>query len=329
MPKRPQHPTRAVSSHELLIQARGLLARLVAACSAFDKDENSDLGMPNMAGPLRVLVCSGRGNQLLQRICGTHKIPVPEVWISKSPAKAIDTTFSVGSVPNERPQGDASPSTDLVGFLSADCVALDHETQRIRVTWDELLRGISEKRGYIHSDDEVPEYFQALDNTIVSNVNVVHFLFRSAAWCVAKCAAEILRQCNVEGVPEVPPARSPKMLTSYYFEVRGIPWPSDEQRKFEVRLELGRKKKLSGDLSGAKRIFLELVSSSKELTSLFYIRLRAISEYEAALVEADEGNLIGAQNRLGRIFAAYSRSPDSGLSRIAESAFRTWSNISR
>lgn len=316
MPKRPTYASRPASADDRYDQVRGHLIRLRHACDEFDRDQNSPTGFELFALPIRLLVCGGRGNQLLQRVCGESGLDLPRIHIGRPPELDASHTFSVGSLPDEPDPEKNLNEVDLVSFLCAPCIALDYETERIEITWDEFLRVIPEKRGIIHSDELIPQYFDGLDRVIIGNANVVRYLFRRAVFAICKFCIAVLKSNGRPSPIEPPAAVGANLLSIGWFSMVGIyapdPGQAAFQKRYDTALELWKLEQLK-PLQHQLEVLLVEISSFR---SLFYIRSRAVIINDLAAVAYNLGQDSTSNYYNYWLISNHAGAKDEGLKRV-------------
>lgn len=344
--KSKMNTTRLIGGDEMLGSAHSLYERLCGAVSACDQNRSSPLGVPNMAIPIRALVCSGHGNRLIQRICKELNLPLPKFRCSTHSPGDFDTMW-IGAVPEE-PRPDCSPDDykDIVDelialgavrcdapkglpchrppieltldeWLDRVCIRCDHEHERVALSWDNFLRGLAEKRGYIHTDQQVPEYFSTVDSLTLMGAKAADFLYRTAAGAICHGTFEVLTYAGCAGLTIPPTWQAPNAGATYGFGFRGILAPTRKQNEMWKKVQEAIAD--PNPETAASKLY-QLSEEMSSYASLYYVRLRAVIHFELAGIDARCGRMLSASLAWSQIVQAYHGSDDSHLNDLAAKA---------
>jgi hypothetical protein len=145
----------------------------------------------DLAVVLRVLLCHGKGNDVLQRLYGACGLARKELTLSAPPQIDQEVHFSVGSIPTWEPMASShgAVATLFTKWPNVPLLVVKVSGQRKTYTWGKFIEDYAHKWGGAHLDTRVPPTLQMVDHHAVGDLVLSHYLIRMAAvqvWLLAQ-----------------------------------------------------------------------------------------------------------------------------------------------
>ena len=158
-------------------------------------DEGAVYAVDDLAVVLRALVCSGKGNRVLMRLCDSTGGSLPRARVSRPAPADDDVFFAVGSIPTSEAgaSADGAVQVSLTKWMSLRVLTIQSSGSRITYTWDQFLRTYAEKWGGAHLDPAVPAHLRMIDNHAAAGLPLSNYLLRTAAVAVWTLAQNLFR----------------------------------------------------------------------------------------------------------------------------------------
>lgn len=160
-------------------------------------DDGAVTAIDDLAVVLRMLVCDGAGNNLLQRLTNAYRLSGIEIWVSAEASAEAGRQLTLGSIPTTAAVAQlvGGRSVPLSKFLSSRLYLVDG---KVTYTWRKFLQEYAHKWGGAHLDPVIPGHLSVLDVHTVGVLLLSGYMLRSAAVVVWELAQAIFEAVQPE-----------------------------------------------------------------------------------------------------------------------------------
>lgn len=163
-------------------------------------DDGSVTAIDDLAVVLRLLICDGKGNDLLGRLIRSYRVSPPPIWASGEASNDSGRQLTLGSLPTLRSAAQMTGGRDVP--LSKLLGMRLYKTNGTAYTWRKFLQTYAEKWGGAHLDSLVPDDLAVLDVHTVGRLSLPGYMLRCAAVATWETAQEVFREIKPVELPQ-------------------------------------------------------------------------------------------------------------------------------